>query len=121
MATPLRHDYYRDRSRRFLELVDGELERGEIEIACELLWGAAAHAIKSVAQRRGWEHGAHALLRETVDRLIEHGAPPHLIGQYGLASEFHVGFYGDRRFTVGNIRAGKELMDDFIQTLESLP
>ena len=121
MVEPRHQDYYRERSRHFLNLVDDHLSMGELEIACELLWGAAAHAVKSAAQRNGWDHGAHSLLGETVDRLIEQGAPPYILGQYDFASAYHVGFYGDRQFTASNIDAGKELMTQFIQTLESLP
>ena len=53
--------YHRERSRHFLALVDDELDRGELEEASNKVWGAAAHAIKAVAERRGWEHYAHAL------------------------------------------------------------
>ena len=121
MASPRHQDYYRDRSWHFLELVSGTLEQDEIEIACELLWGAAAHAIKSTAQRRGWEHGSHALLGTTVERLVETGAPPHLSGQYYFASAFHVGFYGDRPFRPEHVTMGEDLIAEFIQTLENLP
>ena len=121
MATPRESSYYRERSRHFLTLVDAQLGTGELEVACELLWGAAAHAIKSAAHRRGWEHGAHALLSVAVERLVtEVGAPQYLSGQYKMASDFHVGFYGDLVFNAGNIRAGKELIAEFIQTVESL-
>ena len=121
MVAPRHQDYYRERSRHFLELVDDELRLGEPELACELLWGAAAHCIKSIAQVRGWEHGSHGLLRITVERLIEDGAPSHLIGQYNFASEFHVGFYGDRQFNPEQLRLAERLIAEFIQTLESLP
>lgn len=121
MATPRQSSYYRERGWHFLTLVDDQLDKGELEVACEMLWGAAAHAIKSEAQRRGWEHGAHALLSVAVERLVtEVGAPPYLSGQYKIASDFHIGFYGDLVFNAGNIRAGKELISEFVQTMESL-
>ena len=120
MVGPRHPDYYQERSRHFLDLVDDELARGELEIACELLWGSAAHAIKSVAQQRGWPHGSHALLSAAIDRLVENGAPVHLAGQYDLASSFHVGFYGDRQFTAEQLRLAEGLIVEFIQTLESL-
>jgi len=85
--------YYRERSRHFIAMVAGEVARGEMELACEVLWGAAAHAIKAVAQQKGWSHDSHALLRFAVIRMIEEGAPSHLRGQYYVASDFHVGFY----------------------------
>ena len=121
MVAPRHHDYYRGRSEHFLKRVDGELEQSEHELACELLWGAAAHAIKSAAQRRGWEHGSHGLLRTTIDRLAAENAIPHLLGQYDMMSAFHVGFYGDRQFGIAHIRLAEALAAEFIQTLASLP
>ena len=120
MLGPRPAAYYRERSRHFLGRVDGELADGELEVACEMLWGAAAQSIKAVAQQRGWPHGEHRLLRMAVDRLIRAGAPPYLLGQYLMASDFHQGFYGDRIFSRGQIRRAKELVSDFIRTLESL-
>ena len=122
MATPRMPSYYRGRSHRFLALVDDVLEWGELEMACETLWGAAAHAIKAVAaQRRGWEHNTHNQLRIAIDRLVsEEGAPTYLLGQYHIASRFHEGFYG-RPFDADQIRNGKEPIAEFIRALESLP
>ena len=122
MTTARTPEYYIARSHRFLASVDDVLGWGDLEMACEALWGAAAHAIKGVAaQRSGWEHSTHNHLRIVVDRLIlEDGAPPYLLGQYDMASRFHEGFYG-RRFTANQITAGKEPISEFIQTLENLP
>ena len=113
-------DYHRERSRHFLSLVDDELTRGELEEASNKVWGAAAHAIKAVAERRGWQHHAHVLLQEVVEQLIrDESAPQHLFGQYMIASAFHQRFYGAPP-SADSIRYGKELMAEFIQTLESL-
>ena len=120
MATIRPAAYYTERSGHFLARVDRELADGELEVACEMLWGAAAQAIKAVAQQRGWPHGEHRLLRMAVDQLIRNGAPPYLLGQYLMASDFHQGFYGDREFSPSNIRFGKETVAEFIGTLESL-
>ena len=112
--------YHRERSRHFLALVDDELARGELEEASNKVWGAAAHAIKAVAERRGWEHHAHALLEEAIGRLVrEEGAPMDLWIQYLTASAYHQRFYGGPP-PADAIRAGKELITQFIDTLESL-
>ena len=113
--------YHRERSWHFLALVDDELARGELEEASNKLWGAAAHAIKAVAESRGWEHHAHNLLEETVDRLVqEEGAPMDIWIQYLTASAYHQRFYGGPP-PAHAIRRGVELIAEFIQTLESLP
>ena len=111
--------YHRERSWRFLNLVDDEVERGELEEAGNKLWGAGAHAIKAVAEARGWPHHAHALLEETVKRLIdEEGAPPHLYGQYMIASGFHQRFYGAPSDPKA-VGYGKVLIAEFSHALES--
>ena len=113
--------YHQERSWHFLDLVDDELARGELEEASNKVWGAAAHAIKAVAERRGWEHHAHALLEEAVDRLVrEEGAPMDIWIQYLTASAYHQRFYGGAP-PAAAIQAGKELIAQFIETLESLP
>ncbi len=112
--------YDQERSRHFLDLVDDELARGELEEASKKVWGAAAHAIKAVAERRGWEHHAHNLLEQAVNRLVrEEGAPMDLWIQYLTASAYHHRFYGGPP-PDDAIRAGKELIAQFIDTLERL-
>ena len=49
MLMPRPVAYYTERSAHFLERVDDELAAGELEIACEMLWGGAAHAVKAAA------------------------------------------------------------------------
>ena len=111
---------HQERSRHFLSLVDDELDRGEPEEASTQVWGAAAHAVKAVAESRGWEHHAHALLQEAIQRLIrDEGAPPHLWGQYMMASAYHQGFYAWPP-PADAIRYGKDIIAEFIVTLESL-
>ena len=113
--------YHRERSWHFLALVEDELARGELEEASNKLWGAAAHAIKAAAEDRGWEHHAHNLLEETVDRLVqEEGAPMDIWIQYLTASAYHQRFYGGPPPAYA-IRRGVELIAEFVQTLESLP
>ena len=111
--------YHRERSRHFLDLVDDALTRGELEEASNKVWGAAAHAIKAAAETRGWPH--RALPEESVDRLIrEAGAPMDLWLQYLTASAYHQRFYGGPP-PAHAIRAGRQLIAGFVQTLESLP
>ena len=112
--------YHWERSRHFLDLVDDELARGELEEASNKVWGAAAHAVKAVAEGRGWPHNAHTLLEDAVYRLInEEGAPPQLFGQYMMASAYQQRFYGGPPAAAG-IRYGRDIIAEFIGTLERL-
>ncbi len=112
--------YHRERSWHFLNLVEDELARGELEEASNKIWGAAAHAIKSVAESRGWQHDAHALLQRAIQRLIrEEGAPQHLWGQYLIASAYHQMFYGHPP-DAEHIQYGRDIIAEFIAALESL-
>ena len=120
MLGPRTVAYYTERSGHFLARVDGELAAGDIEVACEMLWGAAAQAIKAAAQEFGWPHGEHRLLRIAVESLVHNGAPPHLLGQYRMASDFHQGFYGDRIFTADQVRRAKEPIAEFVGALRRL-
>ncbi len=111
-------DYHAERSWHFLELVDDEVERGELEEAGNKLWGAAAHAIKAVALRRGWPHGSHRDLEEIVMRLVDdEDAPPILYTYYALANWFHSRFYGGPP-EKSMIDHGKGQIADFIRLLE---
>ena len=61
----------------FLELADGAIAEGNLLLRCELLWCAAAHAVKSVAKRRGWRNESHGDLFQVVKLLMEgHGNHP---------------------------------------------
>lgn len=57
---------YEEISRHLLEQARQELENGDILQASEKSWGATAHAIKAVAQERGWNHHSHYNLRDAA-------------------------------------------------------
>ncbi len=113
-------DYHTERSWHFLGLVDDEVDRGELEEAGNKLWGAAAHAIKAVAERRGWPHGSHRDLEEVVMRLVDdEGAPAILYTYYALASWFHSRFYGGPP-EKSIVHHGKGQIADFTRLLADL-
>ena len=57
---------YEEIGQHLLEQAQRELENGDILQASEKSWGATAHAIKAVAQQRGWNHHAHNNLRDAA-------------------------------------------------------
>ena len=52
-------EQYRSTSTLLFDLAMVKLEAGDLLQASEKLWGAAAQALKSVAERRGLKHDAH--------------------------------------------------------------
>lgn len=57
---------YEEIIRHLLEQARQELDNGDILQASEKSWGATAHAIKAVAQERGWNHHSHYNLRDAA-------------------------------------------------------
>ena len=77
----------------FLAASDEEFERGDVLQGAEKLWGAAAHAIMSVAQEEGWGHESHRALKNAAIRLSQLREDPLIEAYFGLAEKFHVYFY----------------------------
>ena len=80
-------------SRRFIIQADAELAAGDLLQASEKGWGAAAHAIKAIAQERGWRHDNHARLFGIADRLVAETGNPDIKRLFGIASDVHKNFY----------------------------
>ena len=80
---------------QFLDASDEFFEQGDIIQVSEKLWGATAHAIKSICIRRRWRHGKYAHLREAVYRLTEETGDGSLIDGFNIAYSHHLNFYND--------------------------
>ena len=65
-------DRYTEISRYLLEEAWQQLDRGDLIQASEKAWGATAHAVKSLAQTRGWNHTRHDL----HNNFYEHAMTP---------------------------------------------
>ena len=60
---------YQEASRKLLAQGFAELAQGDTRQASEKGWGAVAQALKSIAERRGWQHNGHRLIRRAASRL----------------------------------------------------
>ena len=80
-------------ARDFLYQSDREFNAGEILQGSEKLWGAASHAVMSVAQQRGWSLGSHRDLKDAISRLSEEYNDPALRAEFAVAEKFHANFY----------------------------
>ena len=79
----------------FLAASDSEFDAGDILQGSEKLWGAAAHAVMAVAQKRGWPLGDHRALQAAANRLADELREPRLAELFGLAQKFHANFCHD--------------------------
>ena len=61
--------------------------------ASEKGWGAAAPALKSVAEERGWNHQGHGLLVDIAKQVADELSRPDLFIAFGAAQSLHVNFY----------------------------
>ncbi len=93
MTTSARAARYASLSQHLIDESQFQLDSGDLIQASEKAWGAAAHAIKSVAQTRGWNHHRHDLLRDIVNHLAAEWERPDLIDLFSLAGDLHVNFY----------------------------
>ena len=82
-------------SRQFMRQADEEFAKGDRLQASEKAWGAAAHAVKAVAQQRGWQHDGHRYLFDAIDSIYRETGDPELRGLFGTANALHMNFYED--------------------------
>ena len=111
MTTLERHS---DVSRRFIEQAAAEFSRGDYLQASEKAWGAAAHAVKSVAERRGWEHGGHRDLFRCARLISEETGQPEIRELFSVANSLHTNFYErwmDPETVEGNIQSVQRLLE----------
>ena len=86
-------DKHLETSRTFIEQAFIEYERGDFLQASEKTWGAAAHAVKSAAGRRGWQHDSHRLLFIAIDRIISETGQHEIRALFQTANNSHKNFY----------------------------
>ena len=86
-------DFHLKTSRRFIGQAEVELREGHHMQASEKAWGAAAHAIKSVAELYRWPHDSHADLFRAVNRIVRLTGDPEILALFAVANALHQNFY----------------------------
>ena len=105
-------------ARDFLDDADQQFSSGHILQGSEKLWGAAAHAVMTVAQDRGWEYGNHNALKIVVGKLIAEHDASELRGGFAAAQQFHANSY--RGFMEENdVTFARPLVHDFVERVLS--
>ena len=86
-------EQYRSTSWHLYNQAMDELDAGDLLQASEKLWGAAAQAMKCVAERRGWVHNSHAQFYNIMAQLERETPSASLRSNFGIAGELHTNFY----------------------------
>lgn len=84
---------YQSSAAGLLEQARAELAAGDVRQASEKGWGAAAQAVKAVAESRGWEHRNHGALFRVASRLATETDDENIHRWLHTASSLHVNFY----------------------------
>ncbi len=101
-------------SERLIRHAEEQLTNGDRLQASEKAWGAVAHHLKSIAERRGWSCRTHAEGFRIVDRLSREMGEPRLRTQFAVANGLHQNFYEDAMgidYVRTEIEDVKELLD----------
>ncbi len=86
------HAAHRD---RLLEHAREMIEAGDRLQASEKVWGAVVHALKVVADERGWPFHSHVDGLIIASWIAEQSARPDISNLYGAVSDLHQNFYVD--------------------------
>ena len=86
-------EHIRDGSGTFSKSQTTYFAKGDILQGSEKTWGAAAHIVMAMAQRRDWPFGNHRALKVAVRRLVQEYNDPSLDVGFLAAEKFHANFY----------------------------
>lgn len=103
---------------------DNYLRRRNNIQASEKGWGAAAQALKAIAERRGWNHHTHGLIFDVAEQVAEEQGRPDLVAMFGRAQALHTNFYENRMNfdTVRNyVNAVKRLLPELERIRDEPP
>ncbi len=115
----MNHEDHSETALEFLDASDREFENDNVVRGAEKLWGAAAHAVMSVAQERGWPHESHRSLKNAAIRLSEEYEDPLIAASFGVAEKFHRHFYHDS-MEDWERDADRPLVHDFVERVLGL-
>lgn len=111
--------HYRSAATQLLAQARQELARGDVRQASEKGWGAAAQAVKAVAEARGWEHKTHAALFINVDRLTDETGNGEFNSLFHYANSLHINFY-ENWMSAQMVKAGLDRVTDFVALMAEM-
>ena len=95
MLEPESFEKYAAMSQRYIEQADEEFLKGDYGQASNKAWGAAALALKSIAERRGWNHNKHGLLYDISGQMADELGRPDIRIMFRSANAMHQNYYED--------------------------
>ena len=105
------HDVH---SRRLIAHAEIELANGDRLQASEKAWGAVAHRLKSIADRRGWEYATHRQAYRIARRIADEMGNPQILVLFYAANGLHQNYYVDAQpieSLIEQIDMVKDLLD----------
>ena len=103
---------------KFLRDADELMAKGDHVQASEKFWGAAAEAVKAVAENMGRKTRTHADLWLLVEELDSKRPDLGLLEDFLLANHLHSNFYEDE-LRPSAVRAAAEGVKRFIRKIET--
>ena len=114
-----RTEYHSGTAREFLAKARVYLADDDLLQASEKGWGAAAQAVKAVAEARGWDHSGHRQLHTIVRRLVRETGDRGLRAGFSAANTLHINFY-DGFLEAEDVSAYLEDVERFVEQLRPL-
>jgi hypothetical protein len=102
-----------------LENARRELDRGDRLQASEKVWGAAAHALKAIGEKRGWDHMNHMNVKDIGFHLAQEFGRDHFYTYVNDAELMHLNFYRNEA-DMDNIRQSIVTAGRFIAELDEI-
>ena len=85
--------FHMDTSRMMMGQAAADLAKGDSLKASEKGWGAAAHAVKAIAEGRGWQHKDMADLFKVAHELAYEMGRPEIRTLFKVAGGLHTNIY----------------------------
>ncbi len=110
---------YRSSAAVLLEQARAELAAGDVRQASEKGWGAAAQAVKAVANARGWQHRNHAALFRIASLLATETDDEDIHRWFHAVSSLHVNFY-ENWLEPDAVSVGLDDIDKLVRRLSTI-
>ena len=117
MLEPESSEKYAAMSQRYIEQAEEEFQKGDLGQASNKAWGAAALTLKSIAERRGWNHNRHGLLYDISGQMADELGRPELRIMFRSANAMHQNYYEDW-MAADEVQDGIEIAKEYLRVLE---